>query len=207
MGEVANTTRKDISIGTSASAPTCRGLRQPSHGLHGRPRTQDRHSHARWAGDVRNPSSRENLWHAAVRSAYTTASSAVVHPIMSLRSSHLVGDHSLDFGVTAVAEACSFCHDDVFPSYPDVGSAPRAQAAREHSWRHIEHLLFECQCIPGLDSSVALPSSGMTSSGCVWVGSRRGGVASGVSDQSYPRCCCHGLCCPVPARPWSCPGP
>ena len=28
--------------------------------------------------------------------------------------------------------------------------------AREHRWRHIEHLLFECQCIPGLDSSVAL---------------------------------------------------
>ena len=27
---------------------------------------------------------------------------------------------------------------------------------REHRWRHIEHLLFECQCIPGLDGSVAL---------------------------------------------------
>ena len=27
---------------------------------------------------------------------------------------------------------------------------------REHQWRHIEHLLVECQCIPGLDSSVAL---------------------------------------------------
>ena len=38
----------------------------------------------------------------------------------------------------------------------DFGSAPRVQAAREHRWRHIEHLLFECQCIPGLDSSVAL---------------------------------------------------
>ena len=38
----------------------------------------------------------------------------------------------------------------------EFGSAPRAQAAREYRWRHIEHLLFECQCIPGLDSSVAL---------------------------------------------------
>ena len=99
---------------------------------------------------------REHLWSAAVRSAYTTASSAVVHPIMSLRSSHLVGDHCLDFGVTAVAAACSLCHDHGFPSCPDCGSAPRAQAAREHRWRHIEHLLFECQCSPGLDSSVAL---------------------------------------------------
>ena len=74
---------------------------------------------------------------------------------MSLRSSHLVGDHRLDFGVTAVAPA-SLCHDNVFPLCPDSGSALRAQAAREHRWRHIEHLLFECQCIPGLDSSVAL---------------------------------------------------
>ena len=31
-----------------------------------------------------------------------------------------------------------------------------AQATRDHRWRHIEHQLFECQCIPGLDSSVAL---------------------------------------------------
>ena len=76
--------------------------------------------------------------------------------IMSLRSSHLVGDHCLDFGVTAVVAACSLCHDHVFPLCPDFGSAPRAQAAREHRWRHIEHLLFECRCISGLDGSVAL---------------------------------------------------
>ena len=75
---------------------------------------------------------------------------------MSLRSLHLAGNHCLDFGVTAVAAACSLCHDHVFPSCPDFGSAPRAYAAREHRWRHIEHLLFACQCVPGLDSSVAL---------------------------------------------------
>ena len=28
--------------------------------------------------------------------------------------------------------------------------------AREHRFRHTEHLLFDCQCIPVLDSSVAL---------------------------------------------------
>ena len=32
----------------------------------------------------------------------------------------------------------------------------RAQATREHKWRHIGHLLFECQYIQGLDISVAL---------------------------------------------------
>ena len=37
-----------------------------------------------------------------------------------------------------------------------LGSAPGAQAVREHRWRHIEHLLFECRCMPGLDGSVAL---------------------------------------------------
>ena len=75
---------------------------------------------------------------------------------MPLHSSHVVGDHCLELGVTAVAAACSLCHAHVFPSCPDFGSAPTAQAAREHRWRHIEHLLCECQCIPGLDSSAAL---------------------------------------------------
>ena len=85
VGEVANTTRKDIRTGISASALVCRGLRQPSHGLHGRPRAPARRTHVRWAADIRNPSSRDHLWTAAVRSACTAASSAVVPPIMSLR--------------------------------------------------------------------------------------------------------------------------
>ena len=61
------------------------------------------------------------------------------------------------------------CHDHIFPSCPDFGSAPRAQAAREHRWRHTEHLLFECQCIPRLQwiGLQQLPFAGMTSSGCV----------------------------------------
>ena len=104
VGEVANSTRKDIKTGINASALVCRGLPQTSHGLHGRPRAPARHTHVRWVADIRNPSSREHLWSAA---AYTTASSAVVHPIMSLRSSHLVGDHCLNFGDTAVAAAWS----------------------------------------------------------------------------------------------------
>ena len=98
VGEVANMTHKDIRIGISASAIVCRGLRRPSHGLHGRPRATARYTQVRWVADMRNPSSREHLWSVAVRSAYTNASSAVVHPIMSLRSSHLVRDHRLDFG-------------------------------------------------------------------------------------------------------------
>ena len=82
------------------------------------PRTSSPYT-IRWVADICNPSSGEHLWSAAVRSAYTTASSAVVHPIMSLRSSHPVGDHCLDFGVTVVAAACSLCLDHVFPSCPD----------------------------------------------------------------------------------------
>ena len=103
-----------------------------------------RHTHARWVAGICNTAAREHLWSVAVRSAYTTASSAVVHPMMSLRSTHLVGNHCLDLRGTAVAAACSLCHDHVFPSCPDFGSAPKAQAAREYRWRRIEHLLFEC---------------------------------------------------------------
>ena len=98
VGAVANMTLKDIRIGISASALVCRGLRRPSHGLRGRPRAPPRRAQVRCAADIRTPSSREHLCSAAVRPAYTTASSAVVHPIMSLRSSHLVRDHRLDFG-------------------------------------------------------------------------------------------------------------
>ena len=59
------------------------------------------------------------------------------------------------FGETAIAAACSLCHWHVLPSCPEVGSARRAQA-QEPRWRHIEHRLFECPCISGLDSCVAI---------------------------------------------------
>ena len=72
------------------------------------------------------------------------APSAVVHLVISLRSSRLVGDHLSDFGATDVAPACSSFQDRVSPSCPDFGSASRAHADREHRWRHVEHLLFEC---------------------------------------------------------------
>ena len=149
-------TRKDIRIGISASAHVCMGLRQLSDGLHGQPRAPARLTHVRWVADIRNPSAREHFWTAAVRSACTTASSAAVHPSISLRSSNLVRNHCLAFGDTAVAAACTLCRNHIFPSCPEFISAPRAQAAREHRWHHNEHLLFECQCITGLDSSVAL---------------------------------------------------
>ena len=61
VGEVTNTC-KDIRIGFSAAALVCRGLRQPLHGLHGRPRAPARHTRARWAADSRNPSVREHRW-------------------------------------------------------------------------------------------------------------------------------------------------
>ena len=52
--EVANTTRKDIRIGISASALVCRRLRQPSHGRHGRPCAPARQTHVRWVADICN---------------------------------------------------------------------------------------------------------------------------------------------------------
>ena len=40
---------------------------------------------------------------------------------MSLRSSHLIGDHLFDFGATAAAYACSPCQERVFPHVRILG--------------------------------------------------------------------------------------
>ena len=138
-----------VKSGISAAALVRRGLRQPTHGLHGRPREAAQHRRPRWVADLRNPTARDHLWHPAARSGYTNAPSADVHLSMSLRSSHLIGDHLFDYGATAAAYACSLCQERVFPSSPDFGSGPRAHADREHRWHHIEHLLFECPGILG----------------------------------------------------------
>ena len=158
VGGAKRTTCKEIRRGISVAALVRRGLqlRQPTHGLHGRPRETSQHRRPRWVADLRNPTARDHLWHPAARSVYTNASSAVVHLIMSLRSSHLIGGHLFDFGATAADYACSLCQERVFPSCPDFGSAPRAQADREHRWRHIEHLLFECPGILGTGSTLAV---------------------------------------------------
>ena len=149
-------TGKDIRSGISASALVRRGLRQPTHGRHGRPRETAQHRRPRWVADLRNPTARDHLWHLASRLVYTNAPSAVVHLIMSLRSSHLVGDHLFYFEATAVASAYSLCQERVFPSCQDFGSAPRAHSDREHRWRHIEHLLFECPGILGTGGTLAV---------------------------------------------------
>ena len=156
VGSAERATCKDIRSGISAAALVRRGLRQPSHGLHGRPRETAQHRRPRWVADLRNPTARDHLWHAAARSVYTNAPSAVVHLIMSLRSSHIIGDHLFGFGATAAAYACSLCQEHVFPSCPDFGSAPRAHADREHRWRHIEHLLLECLGILGTGGTLAV---------------------------------------------------
>ena len=75
---------------------------------------------------------------------------------MSLRSSHLIGDHLFDFGATAAFYACSLCQERVFPSCLDFGSVPRARADREHRWRHIGHLLFESPGILGSGGALAV---------------------------------------------------
>ena len=148
-------TCKEIRSGISAAALVRRGLRQPPHRRHGRPRETAQHRRPRWVADLRNPTARDHLWHPAARSVYTNAPSVVVHLIMWLLLSHLIGDHLFDFGATAAAYACSLCQECVFPSCPDFGSAPRAHADREHRWRHIEHLLFECPGILGTGGTLA----------------------------------------------------
>ena len=156
VGGAKRATCKDIRSGISAAALVRRGLRQPTQWLHGRPRETAQHRRPRWVADLRNPTARDHLWHPAARSVYTNAPSAVVHLIMSLRSSRLIGDHLVGFGATAAVYACSLCQERVFPSCPDFGSTPRAPADREHRWRHIEHLLFECPGILGAGGTLAV---------------------------------------------------
>ena len=135
--------------------------------LHGRPRETAQHRRPRFEAGLHIPSAREHRWHHAVRSVYKNAPLAVVHLVISLRSSRLVGDHLSHFGATDVAPACSSFQDRVFPSCPDFGSGPRAHAVRERRRRHIAYLLFECPRISGLGGSRRLPFSEMTSSGRV----------------------------------------
>ena len=113
VGGAKRATCKEIRSGISAAALVRKGLRQPTHGLHGRPRETSQHRRPRWVADLRNPTARDHLWHPAARSVYTNAPSAVVHLIMSLRSSHLIGDHLFDFGATAAGHACSLCQECV----------------------------------------------------------------------------------------------
>ena len=94
------------------------------------------------------------------------------------------------------------CQDPVSPSCPDFGSAPRAHADREHRWRHVEHLLFDCPGISGLGGSLAVnllrddlfrACSGSDHATAVFFATQ--------SFRSYLCCGCHGLPCPVPPRP------
>ena len=57
------------------------------------------------------------------------------------RSSFLLWGHRCCLRVQSMPGTC-------FP-LTDFGSAPQADADREHRWRHIEHLLFECPGILG----------------------------------------------------------
>ena len=63
VGGAKRATCKEIRIGISASALVRRGLRQPTHGLHGRPRETAQHRRPRWVADVRKPTARDHLWH------------------------------------------------------------------------------------------------------------------------------------------------
>ena len=82
VGGAKRATCKEIRSGISAAALVRRGLRQPTRGLHGRPRETAQHRRPRWVADLRNPTARDHLWHPAARSVYTNAPSAVVHLIM-----------------------------------------------------------------------------------------------------------------------------
>ena len=68
----------------------------------------------------------------------------------------VVGEHLFEYGNTAIGSACSLCLTNVLSLSPNFDSAPEAQATREHRWRHIKYLLFECLGVLGLGKSIAI---------------------------------------------------
>ena len=61
MGGSERASCKDIRSGISASALVRRGMRQPTHGLRGRPRDTAQHRRPRWMAGLRNPTARDHL--------------------------------------------------------------------------------------------------------------------------------------------------
>ena len=100
LTHVQGRSERDECVGTHTQGPAATVTRAAWSGS--RPRT----TRSRWVADVSNPPARERLWHAAVGSMCTHASSAVVHPGTS---PHLLGDRLVDFRETAVDSACSLC--------------------------------------------------------------------------------------------------
>lgn len=80
----------------------------------GRPCTPTLHKRPRWVADLRRPSSCEHLWLAAARCMYTSATSTIVYPIMSLRSSHWSGIPFSASRHTAVHSMCGLRHGHIF---------------------------------------------------------------------------------------------
>ena len=106
----------------------------------------------------RNPMSRGLCLDAGLCPSYTKLPSALAHVFLSLRSSHLVGDHEFAYGVSgACPKECHLCRARVYSGAEEFGAAH----AVEHRWRHIEHLLLLCPCVasplpPGRTAEAAL---------------------------------------------------
>ena len=97
----------------------------------------------RAATTSRNTVARGLLLTDSLCAPYTAAVSSVVHPIMSLRSSHLLHDHCFSYGAAASRDMCPLCDARVY----DLPIDFYADHPVEHRWRHIEHLLTACPCV------------------------------------------------------------
>ena len=167
VGGSERATCKDIRSWISASVLIRRGLRQPSHGLHGRPHATAQHQRCRWVADRRNPLARKHLRHPTVRWFYTNAPSAFVHLVMSLRSPHVVRDHLSGFGTTAVVSAGSLCQDRILPSCPIVGLLLGLMQSGNTGGATLNTGYLNARASRAWEAHWRLPLCRMTSSGCI----------------------------------------
>ena len=113
----------------------------------------------------------------------------IVHPVMPLWSSHLVGDHRLYFGRTATNSMCAVSAMITCSPHARPRSCSWGPSDQGTHWRNIEHLQFECPGVPVLGRSWRWLISGMTPSGH-------------VLDPIMPRRCCWQRFPPIVSPSW-----
>ena len=156
VGAVANMTRKDIRIGISASVLVYSGLRQPSREVRGRPRAPARHTPAGGLQISVTPH-RVNTFGAqqsdrSIRLRHRRLCTQMCPCVCHTRPGIIALTLGLQLPPQRVVSATIMSSPQVRILVLLLG----LKRLGEHRWRHIEHLLFEYPCIPGLGSSVAV---------------------------------------------------
>ena len=124
-----------VRAGIRCAALLQRGVGQGAHSGAYLPHDGRLRKRRRLTTIMRNPKARGLLLTDSLCMPYTAAPSAVVQPIMSLRSSHLLHDHGFSYGLRGCRDTCRLCLAQVY----DLPVEFDADHPEEHRWRHGAH--------------------------------------------------------------------